>query len=108
MFLELLFLAFIIVFIIDYSGIIQSLEEGLQKWLKMPNKAHIPKPFSCSLCSTWWAGLIYLIVVGQFSFMTVAYIALLAAMTPLILRILYLFRDLLEKACSLIEKVIGE
>lgn len=79
--MNLLFLSLIIVFIIDYSGIVQEVEEVLQKWLKMPNKAHIPKPFSCSLCMTWWTGLIYLIIAGQFTFMAVAYVALLSAFT---------------------------
>lgn len=99
MFLDLLFLALITVFVIDYSGVIQSLEEGLQKWLKMPNRAHVPKPFSCSLCMTWWTGLIYLLISAQFSLMAIALLAVIAAMTPAI-------NSLLVFSVSLPNKVI--
>lgn len=50
-------------FLIDYSGIIDSFESfvqkhstGLLKFFK------VPKPFSCSLCMTFWTGLILLVL----------------------------------------------
>lgn len=106
MFLDLFFLAFITVFIIDYSGVIQSMEEGLQKWLKMPNKAHVPKPFSCSLCSTFWLGLIYLLGTAQFSFMGVAYVCFLSSMTPVILMLINLVKGILMKVIVVVEDLL--
>lgn len=107
MFLDLLFLAFITVFIIDYSGVIQSIEEGLQKWLKMPNKAHVPKPFSCSLCSTFWLGLIYLLCTAQFSFMGVAYVCFLSSMTPVINSLMVFVVSLFNKVFLVLQDWLG-
>lgn len=58
---NLLMISFVICFIVDISGIIESIESALSKWLK--GKAQLPKPFNCSLCLTFWVGLIYVICV---------------------------------------------
>lgn len=106
MFLDLLFLALITVFIIDYSGVIQSLEEGLQKWLKMPNRAHIPKPFSCSLCMTFWLGLFYLLITAHFSLMGVAYVCFLAAMSQVLFMAINFVKGLFIKVIILLEDAL--
>lgn len=80
MLVDLLLMTLIIVFIIDLSGVIDSMESVLSRWLKGP--ARIPKPFSCSLCMSWWCGLAYLLCVGHFTLAYVAYMALLAFLTP--------------------------
>lgn len=76
MFIDLLLLTLIVVFIIDLSGIVDSIEGSLSKWLK--GKVRIPKPFSCSLCMTWWAGLIYILCLHQFTLPYIALVALFA------------------------------
>lgn len=103
---NLLFIAFICVFIIDYSGVIESIDSTLQKWLKNPF-IHLPKPFSCSLCSTWWTGLIWLIIEHSLSVLNIAYVALLAAMTPVMLRLLYLLRGVLEWLLERLENIFN-
>lgn len=95
MMIELLIITALIVFIVDLSGIIESMESGLGKWLKCT--VRIPKPFSCSLCMSWWTGLIYLICVGQFSILWIGYVGLLAFLTPVINNLLQLLRDGLNK-----------
>lgn len=98
---DILLIAFICVFIIDFSGVIESLEAALKKWVGNPF-VHIPKPFSCSLCSTWWAGLIYLLIVGSFTIPNIAYVGLVAAFTPVFLRTLYFIRDFFDSVlCGL-------
>lgn len=104
MLIELLILTAIIVFIIDLSGVIEEMESGLAKWLKV-KKARIPKPFSCSLCMTWWIGLIYLICVNSFTLGWIAYVAVLSYLTPVIYNALTLIRDLLNKGIDIIGKV---
>jgi hypothetical protein len=64
----------IAVFIIDLSGILDQTERLTGK--------KIPKPFSCSLCMTWWANLIYLIAVDYFSLPMIAFAAILAFFAP--------------------------
>lgn len=96
-YLDLFLIAFLCVFIIDYSGVIDSVDSWLQKRFKNPF-VHLPKPFSCSLCSSWWTGLIWLIIEGSFTVPNIAYVAFLSAMTPVMLRLLYFVRGFLESA----------
>lgn len=94
--LDLLLLACIIVFIIDLSGFIPEISERIWKILYKNVKYVdwiIPKPFSCSLCMFFWIGIIYLIFTGLSLYM-VAYVALLAYLTPVIKDILLYVRDL--------------
>lgn len=88
---SLALIAFIAVFVVDLSGFIEEAEAGLGRWLGI--KAKIPKPFSCSLCVTWWTGLIYLLVVGRFTFDYIAVLCLLCSFTPVIGDVVYMVRD---------------
>lgn len=98
--INLLVIAFLVVFIIDLSGIIEELEKMIAKWLKV-SKVHIPKPFSCSLCSTWWLGLLYLIIIGNFTIAMVGYVALLAYLTPIWMNVLIALKDVLGKITTI-------
>lgn len=95
MWLKLLILTSIIVFIIDLSGFIDEVEKILSKWLKA--KVLIPKPFSCSLCISWWIGLLYLLIYGKFTIIWIGYVALLSLLTTTIYNGLLMIRDLLNK-----------
>ena len=100
MILNLLLITLIIVFIIDLSGIIDSIEEALSKWLK--GKARVPKPFSCSLCMSWWTNLIVLLCLHQFTLVNISIVALFALLTPVFSTFMVLVREtliwVLEKA----------
>ena len=102
MILDILLITLIIVFIIDLSGIIDSIESGLSKWLK--GNAKVPKPFSCSLCMSWWVNLIYLLCIHQFTLAAIAIVVLFALLTPVFSTLLVLVREtliwVLEKAYS--------
>ena len=101
--INLLFIQFIIVQLIDVSGFISEMENSLSKWLKI--KAHIPKPFSCSYCLTFWVGLIYLLIAG-ISLPYVAFLLILCAMTTITAGLTYLIRDILTKIISIVNKLI--
>lgn len=96
-FVNVMILAFVWVFIIDLSGIINEMERGLAKWLHMKS-AHIPKPFSCSLCMSWWTSIIYFLVVGNFTVATLGFSALVAFLTPVMNNILIIVKDTLIRA----------
>lgn len=100
MFLDLFLITIIIVYIIDLSGFIEELEKILSKWLNI--KAQIPKPISCSLCMTWWTGLIYLIIFHKFTLIWICCVALLSFLTPFFYNALLLIRDILN---TLIDKL---
>lgn len=62
MILTALTLTFVVAFIVDYSGIILSLQKLINQivFKGKANPASINlKPFSCSLCSSFWLVLIY-------------------------------------------------
>lgn len=99
--MELVFISFLIVYIIDLSGFIDNLKEFL--WNRLYRVKYNPnwriKPFDCSLCTTWWVGLIYILFTG-FSFHRLLLIALLSFLTPQI-------KDLLLALQRVIQEIIN-
>lgn len=104
MIFNLFLIGLICVFIIDYSGIIDTLDKGLTKVFKSRVPLHIPKPFSCSLCSTWWAGLIYLLIISKLNLLNIAILGLVCTLTPEMLSIIYFIKDLINKIFDMLEK----
>lgn len=65
------------------------------------------KPFSCSLCMTFWLSLIYIIVVNQFSVWMVLYILLLCYVTPIENQLFTLLKGLITKFLDWIGNIIN-
>lgn len=109
-YLNLLFIAIIVVCIVDISGIMDSIKKLISMiWTngKIIKTDFRIKPLDCSFCMNWWIGLIYLICIGQCSLMLIAYILLLSVMTPVIQQFIILVKDLLIKITNVIyEKFI--
>lgn len=108
-FLELLCIQLICVLVIDLSGFIDSVKFGISKILtkgKIPTADYRIKPIDCSLCMTFWTGLIYVICMGQFSLFLLAYILLLAIMTTVVKEIIVLIRDILIYIVTKIENLL--
>ena len=98
-YLNLFLISLILVFIIDISGIVDVIKHVIWKWAyqgKREYKDFSIKPFDCSLCSTWWVGLIYLCFAGL-SWVNVAYVAFLAYLTPVFKDVLILLKDFAVK-----------
>ena len=68
-YLNLLCIAIITVFIIDISGIVDTVKGWIWKWIvrDKPYKNFNLKPFDCSLCMSHHMMLLYLICSGNFS-----------------------------------------
>ena len=97
MIIDLILIQLIIVFIIDLSGAVESFKLFLSKILtkgKIQTTNFDLKPFTCSLCMTWWTGLIYLLICHSFTIPYIALVALLSYLTPLSSSILLLIKDL--------------
>lgn len=97
-------LATIIVFIVDLSGSIEHLVKPIVKHLlHIPSHKDINLPLiECSLCCTWWCGLIYVCYVAianTFTFnqflILVSVLALVSFLTPTLKDILILIKDLI-------------
>lgn len=84
MILELLIIN-VIITLIFLSGFVDSIDDAISRKWKFH---HLPKPFSCCLCSTFWASLIWVICTHQFSLLSIALCLINAhlteVMTPLI------------------------
>ena len=97
MIIELILIQLIIVYIIDLSGAVESFKLFISKILtkgKIQTTNFDLKPFTCSLCMTWWLGLIYLLICHSFTIPYIALVALLSFLTPLSSSILLLIKDL--------------
>ena len=75
-YLDILLLSLVVIWIVDVSGFTQSWMNALSRWL---NRQIRPvKPFACSLCMTWWTGLVYALITRNLSIPIVAFCALMA------------------------------
>lgn len=101
--INIILLATIIVFIVDLSGAIEHLVKPIVKYfLHIPPHKDITLPLiECSLCVTWWIGLIYVCIVSIANSFTnqflilVSVLALVSFLTPVIKDILVLIKDLI-------------
>lgn len=107
--LYLALIQFIIVSIIDDSGVIDSIKFGLSYILtkgKIPTSDYRIKPLDCSYCMNFWCGLIYLVIIGQFNIPYIAFVLLLSGLTPITKDLINLVRDLIIKAINKIYDLI--
>ena len=102
--INILLLATIIVFIVDLSGSIEHLVKPIVKhFLHIPPHKGITLPLiECSLCCTWWIGLIYICIASianTFTFnqflILVSVLALVSFLTPVLKDLLVLIKDLI-------------
>lgn len=73
---DLLLLTLVVVWIVDLSGWTDTWLGWLSRWLG--RSVRELKPFSCSLCMTWWTGIVYALCQRCLTIPLLAYIALLA------------------------------
>ena len=94
---DLLMIAAIWVFVLDVSGFWQEFSSLLKRWVTKGamSQPFDLKPFSCSLCMTFWTGLAYLVVSGSVTVGNMAYVCLMAYLTPTIKDLLWVVRDLM-------------
>ena len=99
----------IVVFIVDISGAVDSLKSGL-KWIltkgKMKNSDYQLKPLDCSLCMTFWSGIIYLLITNNFTLPYLAFVCLLACFSGIIKNTILLVEDIITTIIQLIYKLI--
>ena len=79
-YLELLALAFIVVYIVDETGIVDSFKAFLKRWLNTKSDITL-KPLDCSLCMTHWVCLVYVLLFGNLDIFVYLYILFLSCNT---------------------------
>ena len=106
--LNLLFIQLIIVFIIDLSGFVDTVKSKLSSILtkgKIKSADYRIRPFDCSLCMTFWSGLIYLLCIQQFTLPLIAFVCLLSITTTLSKDIFYTLSDLITRILKKIDNI---
>ena len=112
MWLNILLIAVILVIVTDLTGIVEYIKSHLYFHLRgtydYPPSWDSPiiHLMSCSLCQTWWVGLVYLIVIGQVTIPAIAYLLGIAYLTTTIKDILVLVKEILTKAIDKLFNVI--
>lgn len=85
--LDILVISAIVVFIVDISGVIDSIKRFIWRWV-FGNKREYDyfnlKPFDCSLCMTFWVGIIWLICTNQFGLYMLLWVCICAFFTSVI------------------------
>ena len=87
--------------VIDLTDFVESVKRGIWKWVFGKDGRSYQdfpfKPFECSLCMSFWLGLLYLIIWGEWTLPLMVYQLWLSIMTPVIKDILILVRAFLQK-----------
>lgn len=100
--LDLALITLIVVYLVDLSGGISSLKQFVWKVVldgkgKYPDNFRL-KPLDCSLCLTWWTGLVYLWIVGSLTLGGIALVAMFSYFSSQVAFILRLISELINKA----------
>lgn len=106
--INLILIQLIVVFIIDLSGVMKSFKHFISRWLTKGNVTsdnYSLKPIDCSLCMTWWSGLFYLAITHTFTLPMIAFVGLLAFLTPVSNDLLLTTKDLLTWILNQINKI---
>lgn len=96
-----------VVFVIDCSGFTESWKRWLSRWLKV--RVGSVKPFDCSLCMTFWGGVVLLSVLRCWSIGAFAYVCICALFAKPAGQLLAALRDgcaaLIERLNKQIDKL---
>lgn len=82
-YINLLLLAFVITWVVDCSGFTDTLLDLASAFTRKFGYPPVKslRPFTCSLCATWWSTIIYALIAEQFSLPIIAYCAALAGLS---------------------------
>lgn len=109
--INLLLIAVIAVVVVDLSGFVDAVKAALARWLTRAGRPTAAenirlKPFDCSLCVTFWAGLFWLICVDAVSLGTLAALCLVALSTTVIDNLLLLALDVAAAAFDKLQSLL--
>ena len=108
--LNLFIISIIWVLILDLSGFAQTIDRTLYKIIykgrPYREDAHF-KPFDCSLCMTWWTGLLYLLITHTLSIFNIAILLVFAWSTTMEKDIFILIKDIVTKLLDLLYRTLN-
>lgn len=85
MVLKIFYIAVICVIIIDMTDFMPTMKEWIWKMVSKKKYEYFRlKPFDCSLCLTFWTGLIFLTINKELSLLNLVLLLLIAISTPIV------------------------
>lgn len=96
--------AFVVVFIVDLSGFSDTFCEWYGRLIHRKGVQGV-KPFTCSLCMTWWTCLLVAVCDGWVCWEAVLVSALLAFLADIIGQALTMAKDILTTIISIIQNL---
>lgn len=105
--INIVLLTTIVCFIVDISGFVDSVKGLIWKLVIGKNKPFQDfnmKPFDCSLCCSFWVGLIHLLCVGQFNIPMIGFVCLFSLLSSNITGLLIVIREGINYLLSLLSK----
>lgn len=105
---DLLLITAIVCFGIDCTDFMDAVKRPLGRWLKVRPENITLKPFDCSLCSSWWCCLLWLLFTHQFTLEGVALSAACALLSKPLSAALNAIRYAGETAVHLIERLLDK
>ena len=98
-----------VTYIIDLSGVTTTLRKIIwrlkNRYKPMPDD-YDPKPFTCSLCMTFWTSLIYLVIIGKLSLLTFLFACANSYLTTAYSQLMITGKMIVDKIFELIQRMI--
>ena len=110
--LNLFLITLVICFAVDCSGIMTDIRKAVANKIYKKTKLKVDynelklKPIGCSLCMTWWTGLIYLLCIGEFTLVNLTLVAMLALLSSNISGLLLTIKDYLAAFENWLQKLV--
>lgn len=106
--INIILITFIVTFIVDISGFIDSVKYFIWKrYIKIGDYHNITfKPFTCSLCMSFWSGLIYLLLTNHFTIPFVAFVTLCSMLSSNFSDLQQYIKDLVTYIINIFYKLI--
>lgn len=99
-----------VVFIIDYSGVVNELKQYVFKYYfpKCEFRDFRIKPLDCSLCMTFWCNVIILTILFGMSVSVLFSASVMAILSKYVLSLIYLLEDILHAVFKVLESIVIE
>ena len=110
--INLFLITLVICFIVDCSGIMTDIRKLVAKTIYKKTKIKVDynelklKPIGCSLCMTWWTGIVYLLIIGEFTIFNLTFTALLALFASNISGLMLTIKDYIAAFENWLQKLI--
>lgn len=105
--LVLLIIQFLVVAVIDYSSAVEELFTPLARKITGAKIGELGKPWSCSFCMNFYAGLLAIIIMHCFTLPYIAAVLGLSILTPVTLDLIWFVRDFIQRVIGWLRYITG-